>query len=192
MQFSLSLVFPLFMIAEFLVDLKNPHVTFRVQNARSFAPIDTRTPLHAESGDAVHCRLFRPAYGRFATCKKEKKKPFSTVAVEFGFSRCTTYATRSREGGGRERGGRNVRVRSRYVLDVHARLEVPYFSIPLFHASSGDRISICYTYHVCIHRARIVGMRKRIRELGHWTNTGFPRPFFSAFPISSSPDIFVE
>lgn len=77
MQFSLSLVFPLFMIAEFLVDLKNPHVTFRVQNARSFAPIDTRTPLHAESGDAVHCRLFRPAYGRFATCKKEKKSPLA-------------------------------------------------------------------------------------------------------------------
>lgn len=65
------------MIAEFLVDLKNPHVTFRVQNARSFAPIDTRTPLHAESGDAVHCRLFRPAYGRLATCKKEKKSPLA-------------------------------------------------------------------------------------------------------------------
>lgn len=67
------------MIAEFLVDLKNPHVTFRVQNARSFAPIDTRTPLHAESGDAVHCRLFRPAYGRFATCKKEKKSPLARL-----------------------------------------------------------------------------------------------------------------
>lgn len=181
------------MIAEFLVDLKNPHVTFRVQNARSFAPIDTRTPLHAESGDAVHCRLFRPAYGRFATCKKEKKSPLARSQLNLVLA----GVLRTRQGvekgeGGRERGGRNVRVRSRYVLDVHARLEVPYFSIPLFHASSGDRISICYTYHVCIHRARIVGMRKRIRELGHWTNTGFPRPFFSAFPISFSPDIFVE
>lgn len=108
----------------------------------------------AESGDAVHCRLFRPAHDRFATYKKEKKekkKPFSTIAVEFGFSRCTTYATRDREGRESETEREVVRVRSRYVLDVHTHLEVPYFSIALFHASSGDRISICYTYHVCIY-----------------------------------------
>lgn len=127
------------MIAEFLVDLKNPHVTFRVQNARSFAPIDTRTPLHAESGDAVHCRLFRPAYGRFATCKKEKKKPFSTVAVEFGFSRCTTYATRGREGGGRER----------EVVETYVCVRDTFW---MFMPASKSRTS---RYHFSTHRPEI-------------------------------------